>query len=353
MSCKKFHKLQDAIDDIKKNGTGTERIFSKEVNRNSRIFLVCTKEQFYSFYKELPENLKHYYEIITEDFNVKLYFDLEFLRAGNEEKNGPIMVQRLIEIINEVVKGKFNIDSSHADVLILDSSTPNKFSNHLIFQNVIFSDFKACKDFVKCVTESFLEIDFELFTVIDSHRKFKLMIDSLVYNRNQNFRLLHSYKLGRKYPFKLDKNNTFMCSNPLDDRLLFLKSLVCDNLTVNTESTGTNVPVSNNIPVSNSIDCSILKNDKSVVCSSKFPEIEKFVKSLIGKSGQIRKVSMYENASTSKPMIILDIDYYRYCANIGREHRSNHIFYVYDVVNQVIFQKCRDPGTVHFWPISK
>jgi len=34
---------------------------------------------------------------------------------------------------------------------------------------------------------------------------------------------------------------------------------------------------------------------------------------------------------------------YRYCQNIQRAHKSNHIYFIVDLIKNTLFQKCYDP----------
>ena len=72
------------------------------------------------------------------------------------------LVYQLISIVKQDVNRRFNIDVSDNDILILDLSTPNKFSNHLVFQNVIFQDNKTCSDYVSLFVWSCMRFKFNI-----------------------------------------------------------------------------------------------------------------------------------------------------------------------------------------------
>ena len=75
--------------------------------------------------------------------------------------------------------------------------------------------------------------------------------------------------------------------------------------------------------------------------SSKFPEIDQFIKSLIGK-GYISKKTYFENGNTKKPMLMYNIKDFNYCENVKRDHKSNTIYYVADISRLVVYQKCHN-----------
>ena len=60
--------------------------------------------------------------------------------------------------------------------------------------------------------------------------------------------------------------------------------------------------------------------------------------------GSIRRWIHYEQ----RHMMIYDLDNNRWCGNIQRQHKSNHIYYVADLRTKVIYQKCHDPNCENF-----
>ena len=56
-----------------------------------------------------------------------LYFDLEFSRKENAERDGDEMVDLLISIIFEAFNDKYSIQGNHKWILELDSSTDGMF----------------------------------------------------------------------------------------------------------------------------------------------------------------------------------------------------------------------------------
>ncbi len=71
--------------------------------------------------------------------------------------------------------------------------------------------------------------------------------------------------------------------------------------------------------------------------SSPYPEIDEFINSQIS-HGLIRCWYYY----TDREILIYEIGNYRFCNNIGREHKSNGIFYVVNLKEAHYYQKCHD-----------
>ena len=47
-------------------------------------------------------------------------------------------------------------------------------------------------------------------------------------------------------------------------------------------------------------------------------------------------------------MIVYDIGNNRWCGNIQRQHKSNHVYYIADFKFKILYQKCHDPDCVNF-----
>lgn len=58
---------------------------------------------------------------------------------------------------------------------------------------------------------------------------------------------------------------------------------------------------------------------------------------MVAPSGKIRRMTIYQNLAK------FEIAGYRYCGNIGREHRSNNICLIVDLNRLLVYQTCYDP----------
>lgn len=87
------------------------------------------------------------------------------------------------------------------------------------------------------------------------------------------------------------------------------------------------------IPRSNNI-CT---NPLNLNSKSQFPVIDEFIAKLIV-PGKIWRSVFFSITGH----LVYDIVGYRFCHNIGREHRSNNIKYVVDIQKLNFYQKCYD-----------
>jgi len=218
------------------------------------------------------------------------------LKTNSSSENWAKIVDNLIKLINSEVKLMYDIDSDRNNVLILDASHTEKFSNHLVFEKIIFFDNLACKDFIQHFIGKYKA---NLPSVNDSHFRPAMIFDTGVYSRNQNFRIIGSSKFGKSIPFKAND------SYPCNDKQLFIKSLINDRkLVVNTKSITLDSPPLPRKPETNKM----LQKTSNM---SKYPEVEKYVNSLVENCGEIRKIVEYPNKNTNQPMIIYEISGYR------------------------------------------
>ena len=136
-------------------------IWSLELDSSGRrSYMVASKSDFWRRYKQLPPTHRHYYELIREGRPCHLYFDLEFHRQANPDNDGERMVATLRTEVELALKAQFFPDVQGPlqwRVVDLDSSTPKKFSRHLIIRladGSAFADNAHCGHFVHALVSS-------------------------------------------------------------------------------------------------------------------------------------------------------------------------------------------------------
>jgi DNA-directed primase/polymerase protein len=116
------------------------RIFSFELSSSgTRKFLVASYVEFWRRYSStiLPHH-RHYYEIIREGWPCHVYFDIEFDRLANPHLDGEAAVDAVLSLLRTVGSARAlpgcgpSKREGELTVVELDSSTPTKFSRHLI-----------------------------------------------------------------------------------------------------------------------------------------------------------------------------------------------------------------------------
>ncbi|PSN44332.1 hypothetical protein C0J52_11102 [Blattella germanica] len=368
-----FKRQQEALDyvHIKKMGLMT---FAFQDKFGHRLFLAAhpTVFWFYDTKRDLQDRCS--YEIIVEYSVCKLYFDLEFNIKHNYYHDGNRMIDSFIKIVSYFLKETWNIIVNRQDILDLDSTTKEKFSRHLVFiiPNVAFQDNYNVGNFVKyvcsnirdylgeCKSDQFCNVDksnVNELLISDGKGSSKLFCDEGVYTKNRHFRLYMSTKQNRNAPLRLSIFNQYKPNKKTKEQsfeeTLFLDSLItyiqysvdkfqllkfkCQNFTGGPTSKECSLSCSSNIAFEDRV--SILNGGTS----SPYPDVDKFINSLVS-PGRIWR-SLYFNSTSH---LVYDIVGYRYCGNIGREHRSNNIKYIVNLENYTYYQKCHDPECLYY-----
>ncbi|CAI5714830.1 unnamed protein product [Hyaloperonospora brassicae] len=375
------------------------RVFSYESAKDGkRRFLVASFTEFWKCYIKTHVNQRHVYEVIREGVPCRLYFDLEFKRAINSQADGDALVARLLSLLQLQLYRRYGIHVCQRNIYQLDSSTPAKFSRHIILHlpnDDLFADNSHAGAFVRELVNDLvgsianggahygqLLTPFLVNSVSedDAVGVKQLFIDTGVYTRNRMFRVLGSSKYKKQAI--LCPLNASLPSTELD-QALFLSTLVCpypDLTAVKLEQQTKPFRLlrcKSSHAVSRSGRHLITSGARSIATSSVecqssiYPALDAFVRSRAttgGVQGEIRAVQMLYPSSLDVPnampcemldqeqsaaiktpsppdpwMIIYHMMRNRWCANIGRPHKSNNVMYIVDIDQRVFYQKCHDP----------
>ncbi|CAL4133719.1 unnamed protein product, partial [Meganyctiphanes norvegica] len=363
-----FCRMSDAILFARRHGSGC-MVWSYEGEAvgvaGRRGFVVAHPSVMWITQMGRAPSNRNNYEVIQEGAVCKLYFDLEFLYKYNKGKNGVNMTQIFIRVVCYFLNKEFGVVSSEYDVLNLTSNTSEKYSCHLIFNiakhafgnNIYVGNFviMICNKLRLWHSVETTEIDYLSFNELnslfikDKENTETLFVDEGVYTKNRNFRVYKSTKFGKKSPLVTAAENKFspkldslsLFQNIDEEQQLFLDSLVtrvseeCNILTYGENAQKErkfNIPGEDNN-----------KGEFEGFSSSPYQEIDEFINNQIGQ-GYIRCWYYY----TAGEILIYEIAHYRYCHNIGREHKSNGIFFVVNLREAHYYQKCHDTDCFDF-----
>ncbi|OQU89936.1 hypothetical protein SORBI_3002G297500 [Sorghum bicolor] len=357
---------QDGAIRFSKAHTHTN-VFSYQDHRSgTRRFLVSTYEEFWKRYNDMDSNIRHHYEVIQEGSPCHIYFDLEFDTRLNKKRDTDEMVDILIAVVFSALRDKYSIEGHEEWITELDSSTEEKFSRHLIIRipKIAFKDNSHVGAFVCEVCSQIAaqraanpDLDKLYITKESSSGPIdQLFMDTAVYSRNRCFRLVFSSKSGKKS--FLVPTKRFKCQE-MNDKDVFMESLIC-RLDDNCEKLlicKLDLECKKTLHFDSEIsmpqiqgrsyrDCiATYRSDLSqsyTYGKSPFPALDGFIESIASfgnVSGKIRSWFWFSQES----LIIYNILRSRYCENIGREHKSNHVFYIVDFQRAAYYQKCHDP----------
>uniref|UniRef100_A0A162AFI4 DNA-directed primase/polymerase protein n=1 Tax=Daucus carota subsp. sativus TaxID=79200 RepID=A0A162AFI4_DAUCS len=364
-----FPRQEDAMKFAKEYNN--VHIFSYQDHLNGqRRFLVSSYKEFWRRYKNMNPKYRHHYEVIQEGLPCHLYFDLEFNKQENANKNGEEMVDLLLSAVFDAFNTKYSIEGDNDWVVELDSSTQEKFSRHLIIRlpHIAFKNNTHAGAFVA-------EICSRIQKAKESDRRFEnllickdssssdapsqLFIDTAVYSRNRCFRLPLSSKAGKSSV--LLPTGRFKCRD-MSEEDVFMASLIC-NMDVDCEKllickvdmdcikalqfdTEMNKNSYKDYGVARDLFSNSCTTDASrtfLMGKSPFPVLDMFVESLAS-SGSVSggKIQSWYWFSEYGVMVY-NMLRNRYCERIGRQHKSNHVIYVVDLRRAAYYQKCHDP----------
>ncbi|KHJ46087.1 herpesviridae UL52/UL70 DNA primase [Trichuris suis] len=331
------------------------KIFSFESHLSSggRTFLVVAAEHFWSVYKQLPNNMRHCYEMIREGQPCRLYFDLEFYFCTNPDMNGELCVKSFVAYFREKASELLGIEISTDCILDLDSTTEEKFSRHLIVHlpnGTVFKDNKEAGNFVKDMCSALRSLSEEqrrerclscLF-VLTKEGKETLLCDEGVYTRNRTFRLYLSSKLKQHNPLTLASSCNFYSSKgrvPSEEDIFF------DSL-IEAMSYKHSISYTPQFCTQFAVNFSNLREQftdvsEGINCPLPFPGLNRFFEDYLSQQKAQARIRRWIHVK-SAGLLILDIANYRYCHRIGREHKSNHIMYIVDLRRCLFYQKCHD-----------
>lgn len=383
----------DLVDNDAININSSLSVFAREISADGkRRYLVTSTQEFWKRYKDMPPLHKLYYEIIREGCPCHMYFDLEYNMLDNPNKDGDAAVASLVHLLQHLLQQTYAITINPDEcILELDSSTDVKFSRHLIVRlpGAAFTDTahlggfivtKLCNRIVKLATSSSevgeagggvekvgdnksIHCRHHACNIMinkdsSNNNKNTLMVDTGVYTRNRAFRLYLSSKAGKGVYLQATKRwkgGHGECSTQKD---VFFNSLVChgidegDRLLRSSsggggasrytgDTTGTNHNQQQN------------QVSRPQYGPSPFPSLETFIITVsnqnillegggiaAGGGGKIQSWVLMEDCGL---MLYTMNTGNRWCGNVGRQHKSNRVFYVVDLLDGWWCQRCYDP----------
>ncbi|CAG9461523.1 unnamed protein product [Pedinophyceae sp. YPF-701] len=385
--------------------------FSEELSATGvRRFLIATRQEFCGRYLSpagpaggpkrpgaasappaAPPPSRHWYEIIRQGRPCHVYLDLEFVPDANPGVDGEALVARVISAVRGGLQERYNIAVPDDAIVELDSSTPAKFSRHLV---------------VRCASAAFrnnAHVGAFLQWALSAERAqggagdgasapagegaapaspanvegpqargapamdAGLMVwskggveggvrtsfvDMGVYTRNRAFRLYLSSKFGKQAVLR--ETGRFFTKPPrplqrdtLEKTLVTLTDEEARSFRLleafDEERGGDAIPGAAGRRGEGSVATGhIGPPQHGGTSSSPFPAVDDFIRSVCnhdGVQGEIRSWMFLPEAG----LLVLQIRANRWCGNVGRAHRSNGVYYCCDLRAGIWYQRCHDP----------
>ncbi|VDO37120.1 unnamed protein product [Onchocerca flexuosa] len=361
LGCFVIYKRQnDALLKCEQEGP-LARVFAFEhsiYHPGQRQYLVSTVQRFWQWYKKQCD--VSFYELIPQNRPARLYFDLEFYWKTNPDVKEKDLIKDFNDCVTEVFTEMFGIDlDPEKQMLVLDASTTTKFSEHIIvhlFDNHLFPSNTSMKFFIQQLKKKMLSSGRCLVWNADA-TKLTTLFDATVYSVNRNFRLYLSSKLGKNNPLVLAKRcNFYVQKKCLPKQQIFLDSLIVPakystseflHIPVAESREYLNIQKPKTLTVPTQVPASSESLDYMIGygATSPFPVLEQHIININRRwkdNASIRQWKLSMNKFTMARHIIYYISSCRYCFNVGREHRSNGVYWIADLDKLHCFQKCFD-----------
>ena len=346
-------KVSSIYESFHKKDPGQAGIFCAEKREGRRRFCTALLTDFWVSYVKLPQEIRHFYEVIRPGEPCRLYLDVEFYRDVNPGIDGIEITKILVQFICNCLKVTFDMNCDDEDIVTLDSCTDVKFSKHLIFHmpKALFAGNDHIGRFLKMIAKEAWEIlDKEdgHYAGLSSSALKNLFIrkrsgersflsDLGVYRRNQQFRLWKSSKLNSDAVLKVaDKNRVFMFDeldiNAFKATLVMVSPPSDVQLLRYTDEKEHTTETPARIPAKES--------SNGFEKASRFGGLDIFVKSYIREkqSDIVRRFVIKEYPNK------LCIAYFprgsNFCEKIKACHKKNQVYYVANLSQGVVYQKC-------------
>lgn len=297
---------------------------------------------------------------MKENTPCRLYFDLEYEREYNEDINEDSLLNDFYYSVSSALFSLFDIYINANNFIPLCSSRKEKFSYHYIVDmndKILFKSNIEIKSFIEELYENYSLPS--LWVNGKDGNNSVYVIDKNVYTKNRAFRLYLSSKYNKKQilttppnminPLKLssEKRLKFFKKTLITDfwdkeeiktyKLLEYKCHLDNNITPKILDNRIN-----NINIFNDDDSNTIINSNNLI----FQPLIDYIFSTFH-NGEPRQCNSYirnwvctYNSKTC--FIVLNIEKYRWCGNINRWHKSNHIYFVVDISYGCYYQKCYD-----------
>ena len=357
-----FNKQATAIQHMKNTSTSGALVFAYEISETARRFLVCDLNKFLTVYEE--HAVKNFYEVLVEGQPVKLFLDCEFYKSLNSDKNGDLMTEEITRLIESRLMAEFNLNSSK-ETIVLESCNSSKYSVHVIWKHIVFSNLEESGFFVKNVLSSMTTAQKRIFEVNGQHGRVLNFVDSDVYTKNRHLRLFLSSKYGQDRILRL-KGNESVHLGEGEQKTILLESLVSNtagfegqilkvsrpkledrnkNQPAFAQHDTSNAPVEN-VPDKNQVSTlmpapAATWNKKEVpIHSSDFRIVEEKINEIIKPSGgRISNIII----DSAKKTLRYEIKGNQYCRTKEAKHRSSKIFFKYFIKYNKLIQDCHSP----------
>lgn len=274
------------------------------------------------------------YEVMDQHALCRLYFDLEYCKAENTART-PLQDASIVDCLLSAVDDVVAADALRCDrsaVWVLDASDPYKFSQHVIVSmvgRVHLGTVPVVAGVVQQAVEHVMGQWPNVFTVNRGSNMAACVVDTSVYSLNQQLRVPYSSKLGQRRPLLPVNRAQAVTLHDCPWELFESMLVVCSRLPRGSPC----------VQQMRSPAAASPSSQAPVV--SMYPLLEQHInRHLVG--GVLKQASLHHKAPLHVPCIYWRTTS-RYCPAVAREHKSNHVQVVANVLRCTWRIHCLDP----------
>ena len=321
-----------------------------------RRFVVAQWVEFTHAYLNYDAGHRHHYEVVRVNSPAKLHLDVDIKLENGEPSNGKRRLQIVLQLIQWSLKTKYNVHVEPKHVIQFDSSTPSKFSVHLIYPTVIFVDNVQCGNFVSELADvisatvfdqvqhdilnSFRRSELELLFVTHGAKR-ECIVDLKIYTRNRQFRIWKSAKLEKGVPLTTSAECCYPVSTP--DAFLMQSFVTC--VPLNSRASHLQCAARGTQNARRVSDTTTGEGSATRVppttSTATAVDLDEYV------WGVIHSIPAYRNAVPQPPVhlpdgntIVYRISGTRWCQHVERAHSQNRPYFCANMVDGVVYQMC-------------
>ena len=334
---------------------------AEKVYPQIRQFATAYFDDFAARYEQLPDAVRHFYEVIRVDVPCHFYVDVEYDRILNPLLVEEDVVSHLKLLLCAAIKFLLGKVVLVEDIVDLRATTELKMSRHFVvqIQGVMWHDnsvvgkimqyiHKELNNFIGSGTISQIVAMTGLSQPSirnlyqDTPKGKKFVCDLSFYSRYQQFRLLHSSKRGKDNFLRVAEANYFPL--PIDFRERLLCTLVCSEthgISV-IDETGLLPLIHALSPVQRHNQVCRLPRQAGPTAAT-YTDLDRFVLARIrhycsAPGASLGNIERFPEGNSIK----YHVSGTRWCGNIRRDHKSNRVFFVANLTRGQLIQKCYD-----------
>ena len=347
-----FHKQSEAIKFCEEHGGDERGVFVLQKFDGTRKFCVQSYQEFAKLYLSYHLDLCHYYEVIRDNTPCKLYFDIDISLNEGSMLDGAFRVAVFKSYVNHCLNVEYCKNINVNQILHLDSKSTVKFSQHLIFPDVIFKSNQECGNFVKKLADAAKDALYENktcaltkdFPIPKLHHLFveapsssiQFIADLTVYSRNRHFRIYRSSKLNKAEHLLVANENTYPY---LNDEQLLIDSFIISLAGTSAEHQLVCEPPKKRV-------CQrVVSTREARPAASDHPYLDEFVRS------ELQKAEHYTECvvdsvlySRNGNCVAYTIRGSLWCENVHREHTTNRPYFCANIKTGRFYQMCNSQG---------